>query len=287
MQIRPRRSVLYMPGSNARAMEKARTLDADALILDLEDAVSPDQKPLARDQVCAALRAGGFGRREVIVRVNSLDTAWGQDDLEAMAQQPPDAVLLPKISEVEDVTRALEVLNHAGAPEELPIWIMAETPLGILNIQDICRASSRLEVLVMGTSDLARDLRVRHTADRVGLLAALSRCMLAARAYGLEILDGVYLDLHNAEGFRDACFQGRDLGFDGKTCIHPTQLQVANEVFSPTRLDVEHAREVIAAWQQAQSEGRGVVVVNGKLVESLHVEDAERVLRLHEAINGD
>ncbi|MCC5857348.1 MAG: CoA ester lyase [Ectothiorhodospiraceae bacterium] len=286
MRVRPRRSVLYMPGSNARAIEKARTLDTDAVILDLEDAVSPAQKPAARDQVCAAIHQGGFGNREVIVRVNSLDTPWGQDDLEAVAGRPPDAVLLPKISEMEDVTRAVEVLNQAGGPEDLPIWVMAETPLGILNIQDICRCSPRLEVLVMGTSDLARDLRVRHTADRIGLLAALSRSVIAARAYGLEILDGVYLDLHNAEGFRDACFQGRDLGFDGKTCIHPNQLKVANEIFSPTRLEIDHAREVIDAWQQAKADGRGVVVVNGKMVEALHVEDAERILRLDEAIRS-
>ncbi len=286
MSVRPRRSVLYMPGSNSRAMEKARSLEADVLILDLEDAVGPDQKAEARRLVREALRQGGFGGREVVVRVNGLGTAWGPEDLRAVAGEAVDGVLIPKVESAADLAGAREALAAAGAPSGLPLWAMAETPQGILNLQAICADAPGLEVLVAGTSDLARDLRVRHTADRVGLVAALSQCVLAARAYGLDVLDGVYLDLHNADGFRHACQQGRDLGFDGKTCIHPSQLQVTNEVFSPTPVELELARRIIAAWEEAQAAGKGLAVVNGRLVEGLHVEEAHRTLLLQEAIDA-
>ncbi|MCH8505470.1 MAG: CoA ester lyase [Ectothiorhodospiraceae bacterium] len=286
MRLPPPRSGLFMPGSNPRAIEKARSLDADALILDLEDAVGPEQKQEARTLVREALRQGGFGQRELIVRVNGLETEWAEDDLRMVAVEQLDGVLIPKVESAEDLTRARQILTAAGAPSSLPLWAMAETPRGILNLVLICAGSAGLQVLVAGTSDLARDLRVRHTADRVGLIGALSQCVLAARANGLDVLDGVYLDLHNAEGFRHACQQGRDLGFDGKTCIHPSQLQVTNEVFSPTAVELELARRVIAAWDEAQAQGKGLAVVNGRLVESLHVEEARRTLLLQETIEA-
>jgi citrate lyase subunit beta/citryl-CoA lyase len=273
-----------MPGANARALEKARSLPADGLILDMEDAVSPDAKELARQQIVAAVSQGGYSPREIIVRVNGLNTPWGRDDVAAVATIKADAILFPKVESPAEVHAAVEALGKAGAPADLPIWIMAETPRGILHIDAIASASPRLTGIVMGTSDLAKELRVRHTPDRVGFIAALSLCVMAARAYGLDILDGVYLDLKNEAGFRAACEQGRDMGFDGKTLIHPNQLAVANEVFAPTPGDVENARAIIEAWEQAKREGKGVAVVNGKLVEILHVEEARRTLAVDEAI---
>jgi citrate lyase subunit beta/citryl-CoA lyase len=284
MQLRPRRSILYMPGANARALDKARGLPADGLILDMEDAVSPDAKELARRQIVEAVTQGGYGHREIIVRVNGLNTPWGIDDIAAVAPVKADAVLVPKVESPAEVEAAIEALDRAGAPADLPLWIMAETPRGILHIDAIAGASPRLAAIVMGTSDLAKEMRVRHTPDRIGFIAALSLCVMAARAHGLDILDGVYLDLKNEAGFRAACEQGRDMGFDGKTLIHPNQLAITNEVFAPNPQDVENARSTIEAWEQARREGKGVAVVNGKLVENLHVEEARRTLAVAEAI---
>lgn len=286
MKIRPRRSILYMPGANARALEKARTLSADGLILDMEDAVSPDSKELARRQIVESVTQGGYGSREIIIRVNSLSTPWGKDDVAAVAAIGADAILFPKVESPAEVLAAVAELDKAGAPADLPVWIMAETPRGVLRIDAIAGASPRLGGIVMGTSDLAKEMRVRHTPDRVGFIAALSLCVMAARAHGLDILDGVYLDLNDDAGFRAACEQGRDMGFDGKTLIHPKQLAPANEVFAPAEKDVENARTIIAAWDQAKREGKGVAVVNGKLVENLHVEEARRTLAVADAIKA-
>jgi citrate lyase subunit beta/citryl-CoA lyase len=286
MQLRPRRSILYMPGANARALDKARSLPADGFILDMEDAVSPDAKEMARQQIVEHVTQGGYGSRELIIRVNGLNTPWGREDVAAVANIGAGAVLFPKVESPEEVYAAVEALNKAGAPNDLPIWIMAETPRGILHIDAIAGASERLVAIVMGTSDLAKELRVRHTPDRIGFITSLSLCVLAARAHNLDILDGVYLDLNDEPGFRTACEQGRDMGFDGKTLIHPKQLAVANEVFGPTEKDVENARTIIEAWEQAKREGKGVAVVGGKLVENLHVEEARRVLAVSEAIQA-
>jgi citrate lyase subunit beta/citryl-CoA lyase len=275
-----------MPGANARALEKARTLPADGLILDMEDAVSPDSKELARQQIVESVTQGGYGSREIIVRVNGLNTAWGHDDVKAVAKIGADAILFPKVESPDEVLAAVEALAKAGAPADLPVWIMAETPRGILRIDAITGASTRLTAIVMGTSDLAKEMRVRHTPGRIGFIAALSMCVMAARAHGQDIVDGVYLDLNDDAGFRAACEQGRDLGFDGKTLIHPKQLAVANEVFAPAEKDVENAGTIIEAWEQARREGKGVAVVNGKLVENLHVEEARRTLAVAEAIKA-
>ena len=277
--MKPRRSVLFMPGSNARALEKARTLPADALILDLEDAVAPEAKAAARAQVLAAVRAGGYGPREVVVRVNAPGTPWAADDLAAVAHAPVDAVLLPKVESAETVTTALAALGPAPA-----VWCMLETPRGILNAASIAGASPRVGALVMGTSDLTKDLHARPTRDRLPLVTSLELCVLAARAAGIAALDGVHLDLDDDAGFAAACRQAADLGFDGKTLIHPRQVAAANEAFAPTPSEAEWARRVIAAHAEATAAGRGVVVLDGRLVENLHVDDARRVLALADAI---
>lgn len=281
--IRARRSVLYVPGSNGKAQKKVANLPVDGVIFDLEDAVAPGAKVEARQQVVATLKEGGFGAREVAVRVNGLDTPWGHDDIEAIAQAKFDAVVFPKVESGTDVITAIEALESAGAPAELPIWVMAETPRGILNIEEIAASHSRVKLIVMGTSDLAKELRVRHTTAREGLITSLGLCVLAARCHGLEILDGVNLDLEDNSGFLKICQQGRDLGFDGKTLIHPKQIAPANEVFGVSPEEVVLAEEIIAAWDSAQMDGRGVCVVKGKLVENLHVEEAQRVLAVAEA----
>ena len=281
---RPRRSVLYMPGSNARALEKGREIPADALILDLEDAVAPDAKAVARQQVVDAVKAGGYGHREIAIRVNGLDTPWGADDLQAAAQAGAQAVLLPKVESAAMVAEAEQRLRRAGAPESLAIWCMMETPLGILNAREIAGASRRLACLVMGTSDLVKDLRASHTALRLPVLTSLSLCVLAARAYGLAALDGVHLDLADDEGFRAVCVQGRELGFDGKTLIHPKTVAVANEIFAPSESEVAQARKIIAAHAEAAAAGKGVVLLDGKLIENLHVEMAKRTMTLAEAV---
>lgn len=285
-EIRPRRSLLYMPGSNARALEKAKGLPADGLILDLEDAVAPDAKELARAQVAAAVRAGGYGHRELAIRVNGLDTPWGEADVRAAAAAGPDAILLPKVESAAQVARLEALMRMAGAPVTCAIWCMLETPLGILRAEEIAGASGRVAVLVMGTSDLAKDLHARHTALRLPMLTALSHCLLAARAHGKAILDGVHLDLADAEGFRAACLQGLELGFDGKTLIHPSQVEPCNEIFAPGAEEVTQARRIADAFAAAGAEGKGVVLVDGRLVENLHVENARRTLALAAAIEA-
>ncbi|WP_431857020.1 HpcH/HpaI aldolase/citrate lyase family protein [Azospirillum sp.] len=281
---RPRRSVLYMPGSNARALEKGRTLPADGLILDLEDAVAPDAKADARANIAAALAAGGYGGREIVVRVNGLATPWGYQDLVMAAASGADAVLLPKVESADAVRQAEAVLRAAGAPEGQRIWCMMETPLGMLNAKEIAGASATLGGLVMGTSDLAKDLHAAHTRDRLPMITSLGLCLLAARAYGLAILDGVHLDLNDDEGFADSCRQGRDLGFDGKTLIHPKTIAATNAAFAPGADEIGYSRRIIAAHAEAAAAGKGVVVVDGKLVENLHVENARRLVALAEAI---
>jgi len=281
---RPRRSVLYMPGSNARALEKAKTLPADGLILDLEDAVAPDAKDLGRSQVCEAVKAGGYGKRELIIRVNGLDTPWGEDDIAAAAAAGPDAILLPKVESAAMVGQLESRLEKHGAPASTAIWCMMETPLGILHAEEIAGASRRIACLVMGTSDLTKDLHARHTVDRGPMMASLSHCLLAARVYGQSIVDGVHLNLADDQEFRAHCIQGLEMGFDGKTLIHPKQVEPCNEVFAPSAEEVEDARKIIAAFTAAEKEGKGVVVVDGRLIENLHVENAKRMVALADAI---
>lgn len=280
MSFRPRRSALYMPGSNPRALAKARELPADVLVLDLEDAVAPTAKEAARAQIAAALAGGGYGARELLVRVNGLDTPWAADDLRAFANAGADGIVLPKVSSPGDVLQAVRVLEGAGAGPGLRLWCMAETARGVLAIDAIAGAHPRIAGILMGTSDLARELRVPHTPARLGFLASLSQCVLAARAHGLDILDGVHLDLHDDAGLQAACAQGRELGFDGKTLIHPAQLAAANTVFAPAADEIARAHEIIAAWREAQARGSALVVLNGRLVENLHVAEAERLLAL-------
>lgn len=284
--LRPRRSVLYMPGANARALDKARGLDADALVLDLEDAVAPEAKAQARAQVAAALKQGGYGRRECIVRINALDTPWGHDDVVAIAQAGADAVLLPKVQSAAQLAALAQALDAAGAPPDLPLWAMAETPLGFLRLDAIAGGHPRLAAIVVGTSDLVKDLHARHTPGREETLLARSLAVMAARAHGLAVLDGVHLDLNDDAGYAAACEQGRDQGFDGKTLIHPKQIAAANAAFAPTDSELALARKRLDAWRQAQAAGQGVAVVDGALVENLHAEEAERVLALAEAISG-
>jgi citrate lyase subunit beta/citryl-CoA lyase len=282
--VRLRRSVLFMPASNARALDKARTLAADALVLDLEDAVAPDAKPAARDMAMAAARSGRYAPREVVIRMNALDTPWGHEDLAAVARSGADAVLLPKVESAEAVHEVMGVLDAAGAPAGLALWCMLETPRGILRAEAIATAGRRVGALVMGTSDLTKDLRARHTPDRAPLLTSLGLCVLAARAHGLAALDGVHLDLDDDAGFLAACRQAAAMGFDGKTLIHPKTIDGANDAFSPPPDAIAGARRVIDAHAAAVARGQGVVVVDGRLVENLHVEDARRVVALADAI---
>ena len=281
---RPRRSVLFMPGSNARALEKARDLPADALIFDLEDAVAPDEKEKARLQVRDTLRHGGYGSREIIVRVNGLLTPWGEDDLAILAAEATDALLIPKV-ESKQVVDGIEGRMHiAGAPDNTAIWCMIETPKGVLRAEEIASASPRLGALVMGTSDLAKDLHCLHTPRREPFMASLSWCILAARANSLAILDGVHLNLADDQGFAETCRQGREIGFDGKTLIHPKTIATANEAYAPGAEEVDWSRRVIAVYEEAARERRGVVLLDGQLIENLHVEEARRVVGLADMI---
>ncbi len=280
ISLRPRRSALYIPGANTRALAKGRTLPADMLILDLEDAVAPEAKETARDALRDLLAEGGYGGREILVRINGLETEWGAADLTAMADAGADAILLPKVESAETVRAAEAALDAAGAPAGLALWCMIETPLGVLRAQEIAAAAPRLAGLVMGTSDLAKDLNCRHTPDRAPLLTSLSLTLLAARAHGLAILDGVHLDLADDTGFEAACRQGRALGFDGKTLIHPKTIAAANAAFGPSDADLETARRTVAAFEQAAAQGQGVALLDGKLVEALHAEEARRLLDL-------
>ena len=284
LTIRPRRSVLYMPGSNARALEKGRTLAADGLILDMEDAVAPDAKQTAREQITAAIKEGGYGARELIVRTNGLDGPWGEDDLKAAAKMGAHAVLLPKVESKAMIDKAIAILDAAGAPKDLPIWAMMETPLGMLHAEEIAFSSPRLQCLVMGTSDLAKDLRAQHTPDRIPFITSLGLCLLAARAAKIAILDGVHLDLADDAGFMASCRQGRDLGMDGKTLIHPKTIAMANEAFSPSEDEIAWSKRIIEAHAEAEKAGKGVVLVDGKLIENLHVEGAKQMVAMAEAI---
>jgi citrate lyase subunit beta/citryl-CoA lyase len=254
------------------------------LIFDLEDAVAPDAKASARDQVCAAVQEGGYGAREIIVRVNALATAWGQADLAAVAAVATHAVLIPKVESADAVRQVLAVLDDAGGPSDLPIWCMMETPRAMLRAEEIAAADPRIGCLVMGTSDLAKELHAAHTPERLPMITALGLCLLAARACGLAILDGVHLDLEDAAGFAASCRQGAELGFDGKTLIHPKQIDPANAAFAPDAEALARARRIIEAHEQAARAGRGVVVVDGRLVENLHVVEARRQVQLAEAI---
>jgi citrate lyase subunit beta / citryl-CoA lyase len=283
--FRPRRSLLYMPGSNPRALEKARALPADGLIIDIEDAVAAEAKEGARTIVAAALSAGGYGSRELVLRVNPLDTPWGHADLAAAATMPIEAVLLPKVESADRVRLTVSLLDTLGAPERLAVWCMIEAPLGVLAAREIAAASPRLAALVLGTSDLTKELHALATRDRLPLIISLGLVMLAARAFGLAILDGVHLDLSDEEGFALSCRQGRELGFDGKTLIHPKQIAPANLAYAPSPEEIEWSRQVIAAHAEACAAGKGVVVVDGKLIEGLHVENARRLLTLAEEID--
>ncbi|MFD9209358.1 HpcH/HpaI aldolase/citrate lyase family protein [Streptomyces sioyaensis] len=284
--LRPRRSVLYMPGANERALEKAKSLPADALILDLEDAVAPDAKAEARKRVAAAAASGEYGFREVTIRVNAPGTAWHDDDLRAAAEAGPDAVVVPKVESADTVRAVERALEAAGAPDRTAIWAMVETPRAMLDARAVAAASERLTVLVMGTNDLAKELHAEHVPGRAPLLTGLSLALLAARESGKVILDGVYNDVKDAEGFEAECVQGRQFGFDGKTLIHPSQVAPCNRVFAPSSEQVTRAQRIIDAFEEATREGRGVVTVDGRLIENLHVEEARRVLALAEAVAG-
>ena len=281
---RPRRSVLYMPGAKARALEKARGLPADSLILDLEDAVGPTEKEAARDLVAQTLKEGGFGLREVTVRVNGLDTEWGEADIMAIAGLGPDAIVVPKVSSPADLHAVEALMDKAGAPASTRIWAMMETPLGILNAREIAAATPRLGCFVMGTNDLVKELGALHTEGRAEVMTSLGWCLLAARAYGLAILDGVYNGYKDEDANRAACRAGREMGFDGKTLIHPLQLEIANEEFGPSEADIELAKRQVAAFEETRAKGEAVAVVDGKIVENLHVETAKKLIAQAEAI---
>lgn len=279
MHIIPRRSVLYMPASNSRALDKARSLPADCIIMDLEDAVAPAMKVDARRKAIEAVQADGYGLREVAIRINAAGTEWFEDDLAAVISSDAHAIVVPKVEDAETVQHVADRL-----PEGMGLWAMIETPRGVANVEAIAMAHSRLQVLVMGTSDLAKELRTPHRPDRLGFLYSLSRCVVAARIAGVDIIDGVHLDIADTEGFAAVCEQGRALGFDGKSLIHPGQIDIANGVFGPGIDETVYAERIVSAWQEAETAGKGVVVVDGKLVENLHIAEAERILLLSQAI---
>jgi len=282
--FRPRRSVLYMPASNERALEKAKTLPVDGLILDLEDAVGPDHKVAARENACTAAASGEYGTREVTIRVNGSGTVWHDDDLVAVCEAGPDGIVVPKVNSADEVRSLVGAMERHGAPEHTRLWAMVETPEAVLSVGEIAAASPRLAVLVMGTNDLVKELGARHVPGREPLLTALSLGLLAARRSGVAILDGVHNDVRDLEGFEAECRQGRDLGFDGKTLIHPGQVGPCNEVFAPSAEEVEEARGLLAAWEAGA--GAGVVTHRGRMVESLHVEIARTVIATDEAIRN-
>jgi len=286
--VRPRRSALYMPASNARALEKARTLSADVIILDLEDAVAPEAKTTAREQAAAAIKAKGFGTREVVLRTNGIDTAWIDEDLRAAAAAGPDAVLVPKISSPEEVALIAHKFANFNAPPGLAMWAMIETPRGVLDANFIAAAGRdpkmRLAVLVLGTNDIAKETRSRIVPGRLPMLTALSTVILAARAHGLDVLDGVFNDIHDAAGFARECEEGRNLGFDGKTLVHPSQIEPCNAAYSPAAAEVAQAKKIVAAFAAPENAGKGVITVDGRMVELLHAEIARRTVALHDAI---
>jgi len=286
--IRPRRSALYMPGSNARALEKARSLPADVIIIDLEDAVAPEAKSAARERACSAIKAKGFGSREVVLRTNGLDTPWALDDLAAAMAAQPDAVLIPKVSSVEQLQAIGNKL--ARASRALQVWAMIETPQAILNIASVAAAakdaSTRLSVLVLGTNDIAKETRAHFVPGRLPMLASLSQVILAARAHGLDVLDGVYNDIKDIEGFKRECEDGRDLGFDGKTLVHPTQVEPCNEAFSPSAAEIAAAKKIVDAFALPENKGKGVISLDGRMIEIMHADIAARTVALGEAIKA-
>jgi citrate lyase subunit beta/citryl-CoA lyase len=282
--FRPRRSVLYLPASNVRALEKAKAIPCDALILDLEDAVAPEAKPAARAAACAAAASGAYGRRELTIRVNGADTEWHADDLAAACAAGPDAIVVPKVSSADEVRTLVDALERHGAPDHTTLWAMVETPRAMLHAEEIAAASARLSVLVMGTNDLAKELFAAHVPGRAPLLTGLSLALLAARATGKAILDGVYNDVQDTDGFLAECRQGREMGFDGKTLIHPGQVDGANAAFAPDEEAVEEARGILRAWEDGR--GSGVVTYRGRMVEALHVDSARRTLAIHDAIQA-
>lgn len=289
MTIRPRRCALYMPGNNARAQEKARTLPADAIVLDLEDSISPDQKDAARSQAGAAIKAGGFGRREVVLRTNGIKSAWFDADLAAAVLAAPDGVLIPKIDRPEDLRVIGERLDALRAPAHMVVWIMMETPLAVLNAAGIAEASQRypscrLAALVLGTNDIQKETRALDHPERMPLMYALQASVTAARAYGLDILDGVYNNFRDTEGFRRECQQGRMLGMTGKTAIHPSQVEIANDVYGPPADEIARARRIIAAFEQPEHQGKGAISLDGKMVELLHRDIALRTVAMADAI---
>jgi citrate lyase subunit beta / citryl-CoA lyase len=288
MEGRPRRSALYMPGSNTRALEKAKTIPADALIFDLEDAVAPDAKVTAREQVCAAVKEGGYGGREVVIRVNALETPWGAADIIAACEAGPDAILVPKVIHSGDIISAAKLLQSVHAPEKVRLWAMMETPMAILNARTIAATAvykdNRLSCLVMGTNDLIKESRARALHDRFAVVPWLAMTLVSARAYKLDILDGVYNDFRDEEGLRDECEKGRILGMDGKTLIHPSQVGPCNEIFSPTQEEVDWSRQIIDAFGQPENEKKGVIVVDGHMVERLHFVMAQRTVAIAEQI---
>jgi citrate lyase subunit beta/citryl-CoA lyase len=290
MIFRPRRSVLYMPGANERALEKAKSLPADSLILDLEDSVAPEAKSTARGNVCAAVKNGGYGRRELVIRVNAVETAWGMDDLRAAASVAPDAILVPKVSNAGDIVTVSKVLDAIAAPEKTRVWAMMETPSSVLNARFIAALGAdketRLVCLVMGTNDLLKESRARALHNRIAVVPWLAMTIVAARAYGLDVLDGVYNDFRDEAGFREECEHGRTLGMDGKTLIHPSQVVPCNEVFSPTEEEVSWARKIIAAFEEPDNANKGVIVLEGRMVERLHRVMARRTVAIADTINA-
>lgn len=281
---RPRRSVLYMPSSNERALEKAKTLPVDGLILDLEDAVAPDHKAAARENACAAARSGDYGQREVTIRINASGTQWHEDDLAAACAAGPDGIVVPKVDSAEEVLGLVAAMERHGTPEHTRLWAMVETPRAVLAVGEIASASARLAALVIGTNDLVKELGARHVPGRAPLLTALSLALLAARRSGVAILDGVFNDVVDLDGFTAECRQGRDLGFDGKTLIHPGQVEPCNAVFAPSAQEVQEARDIVAAWDAGA--GTGVVTHRGRMVEHLHVEIARQVIATDAAIRA-
>ena len=290
MTIRPRRSILYMPGSNARAIEKAKTLPADGVILDLEDAVAPEAKADARRQVAEAVKAGGFGKREVFIRVNGIETEWHADDMHAAAHAGPDGIVVPKVASAEQLEMIGRRLLDMSTALKTRVWAMIETPVAVLNVQEIAAAAAdsetRLAGLILGTNDLAKETGAKFVPGRAPMTAWLATCVLAARASGIFILDGVYNDLSNAEGFVRECEQGRDFGFDGKTLIHPNQIEPCNEVFSPGAEEIAQARKIIAAFDQPENKGKGVVSLDGRMVERMHADMARRTVAIADAIGA-
>jgi citrate lyase subunit beta/citryl-CoA lyase len=288
--IRPRRSVLFMPGSNARALDKARNLPSDGVILDLEDSVAPEAKPMARDQIAAAVVARGFGRREIIIRINNLESPWWQDDLAMAAAARPDGILVPKVSSPSDVKTLEERLRALKADPAIGLWAMIETPLGVLSAQQIAATARdgdrRLTGFIMGPNDIARETRMRMLPGRAAMLPLFSHCILAARAYGIEILDGPYNDISDIAGFAKECAQGRDMGFDGKTLIHPGQIDAANAAYTPPADDVARARKIMGVFDLPENVGKGVVQLDGQMVERLHVEMAKRTIAIADAITA-